>query len=138
MPLRPTGRHGEYVAGVRYRAWQPPSALHPTIGVHSPLVFDLVDTWNGRSIGGCTYHVSHPGGRSYDTLPGERQRGRVPPRQPFLGARAYAGTIDVAHPGAKGCRSFRIDGYPRTMAPPAGGPTGEYPCTLDFAQAAWT
>src|SRR5690606_6175450 len=69
VPLNPTGRHGEYVAGVRYRASQPPSALHPTIGVHAPLVFDLVDTWNGRSIGGCTYYVTHPGGRSYDTFP---------------------------------------------------------------------
>jgi uncharacterized protein (DUF2126 family)/transglutaminase-like putative cysteine protease len=69
VPLRPTGTRSEYVAGVRYRAWQPPSALHPTIGVHSPLVVDVVDTWAGRSIGGCTYHVAHPGGRSFDTFP---------------------------------------------------------------------
>ena len=69
LPMRPTGRASERVAGVRYRAWQPPSALHPTIGVHSPLVFDIIDTWNGRSIGGCTYHVSHPGGRHYETFP---------------------------------------------------------------------
>ncbi|NDU90271.1 MAG: transglutaminase family protein [Ferrovum sp.] len=69
LPLSSTGVRGEYVAAVRFRAWAPPSGLHPTIGVHSPLVFDLVDTWSGRSIGGCTYHVVHPGGRSYDTFP---------------------------------------------------------------------
>jgi uncharacterized protein (DUF2126 family) len=69
VPLHPTGTNGQYVAGVRYRAWQPPNCLHPTIGVHSPLVFDVVDTWANRSIGGCTYHVTHPGGRSYDRFP---------------------------------------------------------------------
>jgi len=69
VPLHPTGAAGEYVAGVRYRAWQPPSALHPTIGVDAPLVFDIVDTWNNRAVGGCTYHVSHPGGRNYAKMP---------------------------------------------------------------------
>ena len=69
LPLHPTGTNGEAVAGVRYRAWQPPECLQPTIGVHTPLVFDIVDTWNHRSIAGCTYHVAHPGGRSYETFP---------------------------------------------------------------------
>ena len=60
IPLHPTGNNAEGVAGVRYRAWQPPECLQPTIGVHTPLVFDLYDTWNHRSLGGCRYHVAHP------------------------------------------------------------------------------
>ncbi len=69
LPLHPTGTEGEFVCGVRYRAWQPPTCLHPTIGIHAPLRFDLVDCWSKRSLGGCTWHVSHPGGRSFDTFP---------------------------------------------------------------------
>jgi len=69
VPLQPTGQVGEFVGAVRYRAWQPASALHPTIGVHAPLTFDLFDTWMNRSLGGCQYFVSHPGGRSHEKFP---------------------------------------------------------------------
>jgi uncharacterized protein (DUF2126 family)/transglutaminase-like putative cysteine protease len=69
LPLHPTGEKGEFVAAVRYRAWQPPSCLHPSIPVHTPLVFDMVDTWSGRAIGGCQYHVAHPGGRANERFP---------------------------------------------------------------------
>ena len=69
VPLHSTGTGGEYVAGVRYKAWNPPSSLHPSIGIHAPLTFDIVDTWMQRSLGGCQYHVTHPGGLSYETFP---------------------------------------------------------------------
>lgn len=69
VPMRPTGTNEEFVAGVRYRAWQPPHCLHPQIGVHSPLHIDLYDTWNRRNIAGCTYHVVHQGGRASDVRP---------------------------------------------------------------------
>jgi uncharacterized protein (DUF2126 family) len=69
VPLRPTGRKGEFVAGVRFKAWSPPSGLHPTIPAQEPLIFEIIDTWNRLSLGGCTYHGSHPGGRSEDRFP---------------------------------------------------------------------
>ena len=69
VPLHSTGTPGQFVAGVRYRAWQPPEALHPTIGIDAPLTFDLLDTWTNRSLGGCVYYVSSPGGRNWTTMP---------------------------------------------------------------------
>lgn len=135
VPLQATGRHEEYVAGVRYRAWQPPSALHPTIGVQVPLVFDLIDTWNGRSVGGCTYHVSHPGGRHYDTFPinaFEAESRRV---NRFWDHGHTQGTI-TPRPFNDAIREFFPNQQPpRPMAPPPEEPSGEYPHTLDLRRA---
>jgi uncharacterized protein (DUF2126 family) len=69
LPLTSTGVASEYVAGVRYRAWSLASSLHPTIGIHTPLVFDLYDKRHSRAVAGCTYHVMHPASRNYDTFP---------------------------------------------------------------------
>lgn len=96
VPLRNTGTGGEFVGGVRYKAWHPPSALHPTIVAQSPLVFDIVDEWNQKSIGGCTYHVSHPGGRSYDTFPVNANEAESRRLTRFLQQGHTAGIISIA------------------------------------------
>ena len=125
VPLRPTETIGTQVAGVRYRAWQPPSALHPTIGVHSPLTFDLVDVWSGRSVGGCRYHVSHPGGVAYETFPVNANSAEARRRSRFETLGHTAGTIpdDV------------LAGYSehaRTGLRSSVGASQEYPRTLDL------
>ena len=132
VPLRNTGRHGEYVAGIRYRAWQPPSALHPTIGVHTPLVIDLIDTWSGKAIGGCTYHVSHPGGRSYDVFPVnayEAEARRVNRYQPWGHT---PGALPVPPDLARLAEFLPRGGGLGPMAPPPEELLPEYPYTLDL------
>ncbi|MDF2176827.1 transglutaminase family protein [Aliiglaciecola sp. CAU 1673] len=135
VPLHRSARKGEYVAGVRFRAWHPPSALHPTVGVHTPLVFDLFDTWSNRSIGGFTYHVSHPGGRNFASMPvnafeaeGRRiarfwDHGHTPELTPTMqqeSAVAYSRAV-VSHNGS----TF-------VSVPPKEPVNNDYPNTLDL------
>jgi uncharacterized protein (DUF2126 family) len=98
LPLQPTGTHGDFACGVRYRAWQPPRCLHPTIPVHAPLVFDVVDMAAERSIGGCTYHVAHPGGRSYETFPVNSNEAEARRAARFFGFGHTPGSIVVPPP----------------------------------------
>ena len=110
LPLRPTGTSSEVVCGVRYRAWQPPSCLHPTIPVDVPLVFDLVDRWNGRAIAGCTYHVAHPAGRTYERFP-----------------------VNANEAEARRAARFQAEGHtPGSWAPRVAPRNDELPFTLDL------
>jgi len=134
LPLRNTGRKGEFVAGVRYRAWQPPSALHPTISPHVPLVFDVIDTWNGHAVGGCTYHVAHPGGRSYDTFPVNAFEAEARRITRFWNYGHTSGAVIRPPLQALPATSQFIvhDSAPRPMAPPPEEPGMDYPFTLDL------
>ncbi len=120
LPMHPTSVDDESVAGVRYKAWQPPSALHPTMGVDVPLVFDVIDRWSRRSIGGCTYRVAHPGGRNYETFPVNANEAEARRRIRFATTGHTPGTLD----------SDAIDQL--VAAIPRGGYRHEYPRTLDL------
>ena len=113
VPLNATDREGEYVAGVRFKAWNPPSSLHPMIGPQVPLVFDIYDTWSGRSVGGMTYNVAHPGGRSYDTFPVNANEAEARRRARF----------------------FPFGHTPGPMAEPIVHRSREHPRTLDLRRA---
>ena len=134
VPLRETAIKGEYICGIRYRAWQPPSALHPTIGVDTPLAFDIIDTWNSRSIGGCTYYVAHPGGRSYDTFPINSYEAES---RRFSRFGNTAHTQDVLRPAPLNSITMHYVSQNRQPfladAPPP-ETNLEYPCTLDLRQ----
>ena len=112
-PLRATGTRGEFVAGVRYRAWKPHACLHPTVGVHTPLVFDLYDSWNRRAVAGATYYPAHPAGRNYETFP-----------------------VNSYEAEARRLTRFAPLGHtPGWYQPPVETPNPEYPCTLDLRRS---
>lgn len=139
IQLTPTGREGEFVAGIRYRAWQPASALHPLLPVNSPLIFDIVDTWSGKTVGGCSYHVSHPGGRSYDVFPvnsNEAEGRRI--NRFFNMGHSHGGNQSpgMIRPQVQSSGIFYPEGsIPGVVEPIEEAPTNEHVVTLDLRTA---
>jgi uncharacterized protein (DUF2126 family) len=116
VPLTATGTPGRYVAGVRYKAWKPWSSLHPTLEVDSPLSFDLIDRMSRFSLGGATYHVVHPGGRSYDHPPVNASEAEARRSRRFEAMGHTTGTIDLEALDAQlTSRSASDDEYPLTL-----------------------
>jgi uncharacterized protein (DUF2126 family)/transglutaminase-like putative cysteine protease len=109
IPLASTGTGGEFVAGVRFRAWQPPRCLHPHIPVDAPLTFDLVDTWTHRSLGGCEYHVTHPGGRAHDTRPVNALEAEGRRRARFFRTGHTPGPVEAKPPSISADFPFTLD-----------------------------
>ncbi len=134
LPLQATLVKGEYVAGVRYRAWTPPSALHPTLGKDVPLVFDVVDSWNHRAIGGCTYHVAHPGGRSYDTFPVNSYEAEGRRISRFWSQGHTQGVITPTESFSTVSRYLEPHEIPKNFDAPPLKISPEYPRTLDLRQ----
>jgi uncharacterized protein (DUF2126 family) len=109
VPLHPSGIPGEAVAGVRYRAWQPPSCLHPTIPVHTPLSFELVDRWNERSVGGCKYHVLHPKGTVYPARPANASEAEARRAERFEATAHTLGVMKLADEDLNPCFPMTLD-----------------------------
>ena len=101
VPLLATDNPDIHVGGVRFKAWQPPSALHPTISTDVPLQFELVDLTSGTSRGGCTYHVAHPGGRAYDEPPVNAVEAEARRGPPLRGNRLHPGQARPGRPAGE-------------------------------------
>ena len=118
VPLTSTGTSGSFVAGVRYKAWKPWSALHPTLDLDSPLTFDLIDRVSRLSLGGATYHVVHPGGRSYHHPPVNALEAEARRHARFEAMGHITAMIDIEALDAQLIRRVASD--------------DEYPLTLDM------
>ncbi len=112
VPLLATDNPDIHVGGVRFKAWQPPSALHPTISVDGPLQFELIDLTTGTSRGGCTYHVAHPGGRAYDEPPVNAVEAEARRARRFEATGFTPGKLDLSGIREKQARIFTDIGAP--------------------------
>ena len=136
VPLQSTAERGTYVAGVRYKAWKAGFGLHPTIEVHAPLVFDLHDRRLGRSIGGCVYHVSHPGGVGYETFPVNAYEAESRRISRFWSWGHTSGVVPPPSWVTALQQRYRSTAHDSMRDPASEQTNADYPCTLDLRRLA--
>ena len=108
-----------------------PRVCIPTIPVHAPLVFDIVDTWNRPFARRLRLSCRHPGGRTYET---NRSTATRPKRGGWRGSRTTATRRRDDRAGGGRTQP----GIPADARPAHAGSLRARSCRMDRPVPGWT